>query len=155
MVSNCGVATIGQRAGTAIANPSYVIGIAAKVPSCDSATQHRKNTTLNQLTQRKYNQKQRVQRKIKFTWSWNCSGCAWWPAISLRRVASFTSIPEETLVRIGGREGKKMPSIQNRKGFWIFRVLWKSPPAWTTVLIQSKDRIMPNQNNVLLSVTRI
>ena len=54
-------------------------------------------------------------------------------------------------------EGREKNALDPKpKGFWIFRVLWKSPSAWTTlVLIQSKDRIMPNQNNVLLSVTRI
>lgn len=35
MVANGDIATVGERARASIANPSYIIGVSAKIPRCE------------------------------------------------------------------------------------------------------------------------
>lgn len=143
MVSNCGISTIGQRAGTTIANPSHVIGIAAKVTSSDSATRYRTNWIkwMNENIPGKewVERKNKVYLVMKLQWLclMTCqmtSSCCisrpffrrhcglkelWFALDEGKR--RCTGVKELRSYRRNERKG-----IQSFGGFRKFRVLWRS-----------------------------
>lgn len=63
MVSNCGIATIGLGQELRIANPSDIIGIAAKVSSGNPETQQEHRYKLNQMNKAKYLAEEKSQKE--------------------------------------------------------------------------------------------